>query len=277
MIPAEVDAAAVEAVAMDLDRTILPRSLELTDRLVAAVAAVRATGVRPIIATGRMFRSARPFALRLDLDTPLICYQGALIADARSGEWLVHTPMPVPLAREVLGALDGQHVNVYVHDELYVEELNADALEYARHSKLEPRVVGPLDEWLTEPTTKIVVVGEPARLDVLETQLHDRFGQRLFIAKSLPHFLEVAEPEVSKGSGLRWVCRRLGIDPGRVISFGDGANDIELLQEAGLGVAVEDADPALLPHAAFTVPSVEEDGVAAFPEELAAARSNNGV
>src|SRR6185503_3111246 len=189
MIPVGVDAAAVEAVAMDLDRTILPRSLELTDRLVAAVAAVRATGVRPIIATGRMFRSARPFALRLDLDTPLICYQGALIADARSGEWLVHTPMPVPLAREVLGALDGQHVNVYVHDELYVEELNSDALEYARHSKLEPRVVGPLDEWLTEPTTKIVVVGEPARLDVLETQLHDRFGQRLFIAKSLPHFL----------------------------------------------------------------------------------------
>lgn len=277
MIPVGVDAAAVEAVAMDLDRTILPRSLELTDRLVAAVAAVRATGVRPIIATGRMFRSARPFALRLDLDTPLICYQGALIADARSGEWLVHTPMPVPLAREVLGALDGQHVNVYVHDELYVEELNADALEYARHSKLEPRVVGPLDEWLTEPTTKIVVVGEPARLDVLETQLHDRFGQRLFIAKSLPHFLEVAEPEVSKGSGLRWVCRRLGIEPGRVISFGDGANDIELLQEAGLGVAVEDADPALLPHAAFTVPSVEEDGVAAFLEELAAARPNNGV
>ena len=277
MIPADVDAAAVEAVAMDLDRTILPHSLELTDRLVAAVAAVRATGVRPIIATGRMFRSARPFALRLDLDTPLICYQGALIADARSGEWLVHTPMPVPLAREVLGALDGQHVNVYVHDELYVEELNADALEYARHSKLEPRVVGPLDDWLTEPTTKIVVVGEPARLDVLETQLHDRFGQRLFIAKSLPHFLEVAEPEVSKGSGLRWVCRRLGIDPGRVISFGDGANDIELLQEAGLGVAVEDADPALLPHAAFTVPSVEEDGVAAFLEELAAARRNNGI
>ena len=60
MIPADVDAAAVEAVAMDLDRTILPHSLELTDRLVAAVAAVRATGVRPIIATGRMFRSARP-------------------------------------------------------------------------------------------------------------------------------------------------------------------------------------------------------------------------
>jgi Cof subfamily protein (haloacid dehalogenase superfamily) len=277
VIPAQVDAAAVDAVAMDLDRTILPSSLELTDRLVAAVASVRATGVRPIIATGRMFRSARPFALRLDLDTPLICYQGALIADARTGEWLKHSPMPVPLAREVLGALDGQHVNVYVHDELYVESLNEDALEYARHSKLEPRVVGPLDEWLSEPTTKIVVVGDPVEMDVLQTQLRDRFGSRLFIAKSLPHFLEVAEPEVSKGSGLHWVCERLGIDPARVISFGDGANDIELLQEAGIGVAVDDADPDLMPHADFTVPGVEDDGVAGFLEQLAAARRNNGV
>jgi Cof subfamily protein (haloacid dehalogenase superfamily) len=271
-LAAAVDPATVEAVAMDLDRTILPRSLELTDRLVSAVAAVRETGVRPIIATGRMFRSARPFAQRLDLDTPLICYQGALIADSRTGEWLVHTPMPVPLATEVLGALDGQHVNVYVHDELYVESLNEDALEYARHSKLEPRVVGPLDRWLTEPTTKIVVVGDPAELDVLQTQLRDRFGARLFIAKSLPSFLEVAEPEVSKGSGLRWVCTHLGIDPRNVISFGDGANDVELLQEAGVGVAVEDADPALLPYADFTVPGVEEDGVAGFLEELAAER-----
>jgi Cof subfamily protein (haloacid dehalogenase superfamily) len=219
-----------------------------------------------------MFRSARPFAQRLDLDTPLICYQGALIADSRTGEWLVHTPMPVPLATEVLGALDGQHVNVYVHDELYVESLNEDALEYARHSKLEPRVVGPLDRWLTEPTTKIVVVGDPAELDVLQTQLRDRFGARLFIAKSLPSFLEVAEPEVSKGSGLHWVCTHLGIDPRNVISFGDGANDVELLQEAGVGVAVEDADPALLPYADFTVPGVEEDGVAGFLDELAAER-----
>jgi Cof subfamily protein (haloacid dehalogenase superfamily) len=272
VIPADLDAAGIEAVAMDLDRTILPASLELTDRLVAAVAAVRETGVRPIIATGRMFRSARPFALRLELDTPLICYQGALIADPNSGEWLKHSPMSVPLAREVLGALNGRHVNVYVHDELYVESLNEDALEYARHSKLEPRVVGPLDTWLTEPTTKIVVVGDPVEMDALQTQLRDRFGRRLFIAKSLPHFLEVAEPQVSKGSGLHWVCDRLAIDHTRVISFGDGANDIELLQEAGTGVAVEDADPDLMPYAAFTVPSVERDGVAAFLEELAAAR-----
>ena len=274
MIPSHLDVTAVDAVAMDLDRTILGRSLQLSPGLVSAVAAVCAAGIEAVIATGRMFRSARPYALELGLTAPLICYQGALVADPRSEEWLMHNPMPVPVAREVIEAVraEGEHLNVYVHDELYVAEVNQYALEYARHSRLEPHAVGDLVNWLVEPTTKIVVVGEPHRLDDLQIRLRSRFGARLFIAKSLPQFLEVAQPDVSKGSGLRWVCDRLDLDLRRVIAFGDGANDVELLQEAGTGVAVEDADPALLPHAQLLVPSVEEDGVALFLAALARAR-----
>jgi hydroxymethylpyrimidine pyrophosphatase-like HAD family hydrolase len=69
------------------------------------------------------------------------------------------------------------------------------------------------------------------------------------------------------------VCARIGIDPANVVSFGDGANDIELLQAAGLGLAVEDADPVLLEHAQGIVPSVEQDGVAQFLEALVSARA----
>ena len=155
-----------------------------------------------------MLRSSRPFALELGVTAPLICYQGALIADPISGEWLLHQPMPVPLAREVIEACRRrqQHCNVYVDDELYVDELNLYALEYARHAKLEAHAVGDLARWLTEPTTKIVVVGEPELLDALQVELRGQFGERLFIAKSLPFFLEVAQPGVSKGSALHWVC-----------------------------------------------------------------------
>jgi len=201
-LPAALDAGTVRAVAMDLDRTILPETLELRPRLIAAVKAVAAGGVVPIVATGRMLRSSRPFALQLGVTAPLICYQGALIADPQSGEWLRHEPMPVPLAREVIEACRkrDQHCNVYVDDELYVDELNVYALEYARHAKLEAHPVGDLERWLTQPTTKIVVVGEPELLDALQVELRAQFGDRLFIAKSLPFFLEVAQPGVSKGS-----------------------------------------------------------------------------
>jgi len=274
-LPEALDATTVRAVAMDLDRTILPETLELRPRLIDAVRAVAAAGVVPIVATGRMLRSSRPFALQMGVTAPLICYQGALIADPQTGEWLRHEPMPVPLAREVIEACRkrDQHCNVYVDDELYVDELNVYALEYARHAKLEAHPVGDLVRWLTQPTTKIVVVGEPELLDELQVELRAQFGERLFIAKSLPFFLEVAQPGVSKGSALEWVCDRISIAPARVVSFGDGANDIELLRDAGFGVAIDGADQALLDEADATVPGPEQDGVAQFLEALVSARS----
>ena len=270
-LPPFVDRSRVAMVAMDLDRTILPPSLELSPAIVAAVAAVKRAGIVPVVATGRMFASARPFARELGIEAPLICYQGALVADPATGEWLYHRPMDVALADEVIGQVEtrGFHMNVYVNDELYVSELSGEALTYARHARLEAHPVGDLRRWLSRPTTKIVVVGEPEPLGQLEADLRGVFDGRLFIAKSLPFFLEVAMPGVSKGAALRFVCERLEIEPAACIAFGDGANDVELLQDAGIGVAVADADPALLPHADWVVPPVAKDGVARFLAALA--------
>ncbi|HUZ83998.1 MAG TPA: Cof-type HAD-IIB family hydrolase [Gaiellales bacterium] len=271
-LPPWLDRERVELVAMDLDRTILPSSLELSAATVAAVAATARAGIRPVIATGRMFASALPYALQLGIEAPVICYQGALVADPVTGTWLQHQPMGVELAGEVIDevAAQGFHMNVYVDDLLYVEELNPEAVTYARHARLEAHPVGNLRSWLSRPTTKIVVVGEPQPLDGLEERLRGVFGGRLFIAKSLPFFLEVAMPGVSKGAALLFVCERLGIDPAATVAFGDGANDIELLQQAGVGVAVADAVPALLEHADWVVPGVDSDGVAGFLNALAA-------
>jgi Cof subfamily protein (haloacid dehalogenase superfamily) len=274
-LPPGLDPASVRAVAMDLDRTILPDTLEFSPAVVRAVGRVRAAGIEAIVATGRMFASARPYALQLGVTAPVICYQGALVADPATGEWLLHRPMPVSLAHEVIEAVDaaGFHMNVYVDDELFVEDLNAEAVTYANHARLKAHAVGDLLAWLHQPTTKIVVVGEPEALDVMQDELREQFAGRLFIAKSLPFFLEVAQPGVSKGSALEWVCDRISIDPARVVSFGDGANDIELLRDAGFGVAIEGADQILLDEAEATVPGPEQDGVAHFLEALVSARS----
>jgi Cof subfamily protein (haloacid dehalogenase superfamily) len=265
-LPPGLDPKAVRAVVMDLDRTILPASLDLTPATLAAVPAVRRAGIEPVIATGRMFASARPYARQLGVTAPVICYQGALVADPETGEWLAHHPIDVPVALEVIDAVrrEGFHMNVYVDDMLCVEEPTPEARTYAEHARLEMHVVGNFDTWLDRPTTKIVVVGEPEPLDGLQESLRARFDHRLFIAKSLPFFLEVASPGVSKGAALQFVCDRLGIDPADAVAFGDGANDLELLETAGLGVAVEDADEALLELADWTVPSVSSDGVARF-------------
>jgi Cof subfamily protein (haloacid dehalogenase superfamily) len=258
-----------------MDRTILPSSLELSPATVRAIARVRRAGIEAIIATGRMFASTRPYAHQLGITAPVICYQGALIVDPVTGEWLQHRPIDVPVALEVIAAVrrEGFHMNVYVDDQLCVEKPTPEARTYAEHARLEMVVVGNFDTWLHQPTTKIVIVGEPGALDDLEQRLRSRFDDRLFIAKSLPIFLEVASPGVSKGAALHFVCERLGIDPAATIAFGDGANDLELLEAAGLGVAVADAEPALLRIADWTVPPVGQDGVAGFLDRLVDSRA----
>jgi hydroxymethylpyrimidine pyrophosphatase-like HAD family hydrolase len=122
--------------------------------------------------------------------------------------------------------------------------------------------VGDLLGWLERPPTKLVVVDAPQPLDALKSRLLERFGERLFIAKSLPHFLELASPTISKGSGLAFVAEHLGFEAEHTVGIGDGENDLELLEWAGFGIAVENADDGLKERADWVCPSVDEDGVA---------------
>jgi Cof subfamily protein (haloacid dehalogenase superfamily) len=217
-----------------------------------------------IVVTGRMFRGVLPSLQEAGLDDPVVCYQGAVVADPVTGEFLRHVPIP---REDALAAIDavvaaGFHVNCYVDDELYVAEVTPEARSYADFQGLEIHPVGPLDTWLQADPTKLVAVGDPDALDALEAVLKPRFAGRLFISKSLPHFLEFAHPDVSKGSGLQFVAERLGFGPAETVACGDGENDRELLDWAGFGVAVANAHRAILARAQLVVPSVEEEGVA---------------
>jgi hypothetical protein len=153
-------------------------------------------------------------------------------------------------------------VNCYVDDLLYVARETPEARAYADFQHLEIHVVGDLETWLAADPTKLVAVGEPRALDRLEAELEPRFGGRLYISKSLPHFLEFASPDVSKGSGLDFVARRLGFASSGTVGFGDGENDIELLEWCGYRVAVANAHDEVLALADLVCPSVDEEGVA---------------
>jgi Cof subfamily protein (haloacid dehalogenase superfamily) len=233
-----------------------------------AIHAVREAGAHVIIVTGRMFRSTRPYAEAAGLDDPVVCYQGAVVADPVTGEFLRHVRIPRAVALEAIDAVvdAGFHINCYVNDELYVAEVTPEARAYAGFQHLPIQEVGDLREWLSEDPTKLVAVGDPAALDTLEDVLKPRFRGRLFVSKSLPHFLEFANPDVNKGSGLAFVAERLGFTAAETVAGGDGENDRELLDWAGFGVAVANAHPDILSRADLIVPSVDEEGVALLLE-----------
>jgi Cof subfamily protein (haloacid dehalogenase superfamily) len=244
----------------------------LRPRTRAAIADVRAAGIHVVLVTGRMFQSVRPYALEAGIDDPIVCYQGAVVAEPVSGRWLRHVPIPLDLARETIATLkeQGFGLNCYVGDELYVAEVTPEARRYADFQHLELHEVGDLLEWLDEPPTKLVVIDDPDVLDGLKEQMIARFGGRLYISKSLPYFLEFASPDVTKAAGLDFLAERVGFSSERTVAFGDGENDIELIDWAAYGVAVANAHERVKEIADFVCPAVDEEGVAQVLEAFLA-------
>ena len=227
-----------------------------------------------IVVTGRMYRSVHRFLAPANLPDPVVCYQGAAVI-AADGEWLRHEPIELALAKEAIAAVgeEGYGPNVYVGDELYVREETQAARDYASFQELEIHVVGDLLEWLNDAPTKLVCVGDPDALDGLERRMKDHFGERMYISKSLPYFLEFAAPGVTKAAGLDFLADRMGFTREQTIAFGDGENDVELVAWAGYGVAVENAHDRVKTVADWVCPPAADEGVAAVLEALLDSRA----
>jgi Cof subfamily protein (haloacid dehalogenase superfamily) len=246
----------------------------LHERTIAALKRAHDEGLLVVVVTGRMVKSVRQALEPVGVEAPVICYQGAVVVDAE-GRWLRHEPLPLELARETIAVLaeEGYSPNVYVDDELYVAEDTPEAQAYASLNRIEFHVVGDLLDWLDAAPTKLVAVGDPAALDALEPRMKERFGNREFIAKSLPHFLEFAQAGVTKGAGMDFLSRHLGFAKEQTVAFGDGENDLELVEWPSYGIAVDNASPRVKALAQWVCPSAEQQGVAQVIEALLDSRT----
>jgi len=263
----------VEVVATDLDHTLLWDDFVLRPRTLDAFSRAEEAGIRVIVCTGRMVQSARRVLAPAHSRQPLVCYQGAAVVD--DGKWILHEPIALPLAREVIDAVEeaGYGLNVYVDDELYVARVTPEAERYATFQHIELHTVGDLRAWLDREPTKLVCIGDPDELDVLGARLRAQFGSRLWIAKSLPYFLEFATAGVSKGSALEFLSRRLGFAQERTVTIGDGENDLDLVAWGGYGIAVENADPRVNEVARWVCRSAADEGPAAVIEALVSSKA----
>jgi Cof subfamily protein (haloacid dehalogenase superfamily) len=260
----------VQAFACDLDGTLIGRDGLLRPRTLAAIARAQAAGIPVLVATGRMFRSVARYLGQAGIRDPVVCYQGAAVVDPTTGEFLLHEPLELDIAREAITALlaSGVSPNVYVDDRLYVAEETEYSRAYSGFQHLPVTEVGDLLAWLEEPPTKLVAVAEPERLAQIRPGLERAFAGRVFVTTSLPHMLELGHLGASKGSGIAFVARLLGLDLAHVVALGDGENDVELLAEVGLGIAVEGAHPRLRAIAARTCPGPDDEGVAGVIETV---------
>jgi Cof subfamily protein (haloacid dehalogenase superfamily) len=248
-------------VAADLDGTLVDRDIAWAPGLPEALAGLRAAGVDTVVCTGRMFQSVRKVVARLDIvQGPVVCYQGALVADLGSGEWYRHTPMEGVAAAEVVRHIRamGRQLNAYVDDRLYVEEVTPWARRYAEHVEVGIDSVPDLeDEVLRRPPTKLVLVTSVDDVEAILPGLQERWAGKLYVVRSQPEYIEFTDVSVSKSGALAWLCERLGVARERVVTLGDGMNDVDMLEWAGLGVAVAEAARPVRDAADLVVPRAD--------------------
>jgi Cof subfamily protein (haloacid dehalogenase superfamily) len=261
--------------AFDLDGTVLRRDLKITGRTVAALEGLRDRGMRLVVATGRRFEGAREHAGRLGFsdEDPLICYGGSMVR-RMNGKTLLHRTLPKTLGVEVLewAAERDLHARVFVDGRVITSPGTPAALKHLRRYE-EPglSVVEDPAAWLRdggEEPTKLVLVDHPYDVEGWLREAQDAFRGRLFVTRSLPHYVEVGGLEGTKSKALRFLCELWGIDPGRAIAFGDADNDVDMLRFAGHGVAVGGMTDEVREAADAVAPPVHEDGVALYLEKL---------
>lgn len=254
----------LKLVAIDLDETLLRPDRTISDRCKRAIRAVHAQGSEVVLATGRMFCAAEPYARELELPGPLVAYQGSLIKTVSDLSIWRHLHIAADQLQELLAWLETEpvHINLYVDDELCVESMNSTAERYAKYSRVAVREVGKLSSLPAQIATKVVAIAEPEVVNKLLVTAKHKFGSELAINRSYPHFLEFGHLQATKAQALAWLGEKLGIEPQAMLAIGDGENDLDMIEFAGIGVAMGNAPPAIQAAADFVTASNTADGVA---------------
>ncbi len=263
---------------IDVDDTLLNDELKVPEETKQALVTAAEQGIIITLATGRMFASAKQTALQLGLNVPIITYQGALVKNVIDEK--VHYECTVP--RDVAGGVmewaeqNGLHLQLYVNDKLYTREDNDKIKMYSKMSNVPYRVEPDYAKLLEMPTMKMLVIDEPERLDALKPDLEKLLGAEAHITKSKPNFLEVMHPQGTKGTALRHLAAEYGCTVEQVIAIGDSWNDHDMIETAGLGVAMGNAIPALKEIADYVTLTNNEQGVKHVIEKFIFQYSQSG-
>jgi Cof subfamily protein (haloacid dehalogenase superfamily) len=266
---------AYRLVVADLDGTARSRVLGITPGVRAAVAAARARGVRVCVATGRMWPSAEPWVRALGADPPVILYNGGQVLDFATGRILYDRRLPRAAARAALGIVrrdPALQPHLFLDDRVYVERPHPATDAYVKDDGLAFEVVPAFESLLARHPHKVMVIGAPARLEALGRAVREA-RVPVHAVMSEPTYLEILPPDVSKGTALQAMLEALGIPAAEVIAVGDNWNDVEMLEAAGLGVAMGDAPEGVRARAHHVCGTAEEEGFRGVLERFVLGRA----
>src|SRR4028119_1595662 len=271
----DINSLDIRLLVLDIDGTIAGQSNDVREPVKQAIRSAQTKGVQVAIATGRMYCSALRFYHEVGSTLPLLAYQGAWIQDPATQQIYQHLPVSRTTAEALLDYFESDalrsllSVHFYINDQLYVREVTPETKIYAERADIQPMPVGDLRKTLhSEPTKVLALSDDTTIIEQMLGSLRKQYTPaELYLTKSVATFFEATNPAANKGIAVRYLAEEmLGLNAQNVMAIGDNFNDVEMLEYAGLGVAMGNAPSDVQSVAQWVAPSVEQDGAAAAIE-----------
>lgn len=273
----------IRVLALDLDGTLTNDQKQITPRTRAALDAAMAQGVTVVLASGRPTAGVQPLAEELRLERTggcILAYNGGVIVDCRTRQTLYEKRLPAAVVPELCAFAAGQDVAIVTYNEQGVVTERPDdpwAMREGFTNKLPMIGVRDLAAYVNYPVCKMLLTLDPARMEAVCAAGQAQFAGRIDLYPSSPFFLEAVPLGVAKDASLAALLDRMGLTRENLMACGDGMNDRSMLEFAGVGVAMRNAEPAVKAVAdVVTEADNNHDGVAEAVEQWILAQNTEG-
>lgn len=260
-------------IVLDLDGTLLTNKKTITPKTKTLITKLINQGHIVVIATGRSHRMSSFYYEHLNLNTPIINSNGALLHHPKDKNWgSFHQPLDKEFAHDIIDmsyATDSKNILAKVIDSIYLDQHDDRILNFYQPSnQVEPVIIGRVKEKLQTDPTIMLIYPEESEVDKLALQLASYLPDSVQLRNWGPPFfvLEVMRKGMNKAASLKRIADSFDIPRERIIAFGDEGNDIEMIDYAGIGIAMENASEELKQVANYVTDSNENEGVRKFLE-----------
>lgn len=257
-----------EVLALDLDGTLTNSKKEISAPTLEALIEIQKNGKKVVLASGRPTYGVLPLAKQLCLETYgsyILSFNGGRITDCGTNQAIYNKTLPadvlLPLF-QIVKSYPGLDILTYTSESIL------SGIRANKYTELESfinhmPIVGVPDftSRIKEPVNKFLITGEPEIIERAKAEITGRFRSYLSVYCSDPFFLEIMPPGIDKAHSLLRLLTGIGLSPDQMICCGDGYNDLTMIEAAGLGVAMENAQPLVRERADYITKSNDEDGV----------------
>ena len=259
---------------LDIDGTLTNSKKEISPKTKKALMKAQAKGVKLVIASGRPTYGVEPLANELELSKYggyILSFNGAKIINCETNEIMYEKNIPQDKLPEIYDLSKEQNVNIltYEGDTILTEEPDDKyiAIE-SRVNKMSVKKVDSFKDYIKSPVTKCLMVAEGDFLANVETIVKNKVGNDLNVYRSEPFFLEIMPKNIDKAYSLNQLLKKINMTRDEMIACGDGFNDKSMIDFAGLGVAMENAQEEVKDVADYITLSNDNDGIAKVVEKF---------